>query len=328
MIKKITVSALFLFTLALSQHVAPLYGEFDPYKALEGLFSILKGHYTCSAFRDDPGLFAKLISDSDTLIKQDAVNDLLACGAQVNALPAFTDNPRELTPLMVLLLNHGKDPEIVDVVKSLLAHGADAKARAHYGETPLYYAIKYSMPEVVEELLKAGADANAQLSYDLSTPLHTVFGVKGALDEKNALVKSLIAHGANPKLADKEGLTPLHLAVKENLRFNAKDSRSYHRNFVDQLAIVRELVKAGANINAQNNSGETPLMFAAYYNADPDLIRFMLINGANKTIKNKFGKTVIDFLEEESKSEQYAELPHYINNVYATIDIINQVKSS
>ena len=63
------------------------------------------------------------------------------------------------TPLMwASMYNH--DPE---VIKTLLAAGADMNARNSYGWTPLMYASMYNHdPEVITTLLAAGADAKAK----------------------------------------------------------------------------------------------------------------------------------------------------------------------
>ena len=70
-------------------------------------------------------------------------------------------------------------------------------------------------------LLENGADPNAQASgiYDLRSPLH--YAVAG---KELPLAHSLLEFGANPRLADSEGLTPIgmaHLAAAEhNNRLN------------------------------------------------------------------------------------------------------------
>ncbi len=55
----------------------------------------------------------------------------------------------------------------VDMVKALLAYGADPNARNVYGSTPLMWAFsgkakREASPEIVETLLRAGADPNMQ----------------------------------------------------------------------------------------------------------------------------------------------------------------------
>jgi ankyrin repeat protein len=46
----------------------------------------------------------------------------------------------------------------MDVVKTLLAHGADVNAKNESGKSPLLQAVQYGHKEVVEVLLQAGAE--------------------------------------------------------------------------------------------------------------------------------------------------------------------------
>ena len=49
----------------------------------------------------------------------------------------------------------------VDMVKFLLARGADINGQTESGATALIYAVSHHQPEVVEVLIKAGANVNA-----------------------------------------------------------------------------------------------------------------------------------------------------------------------
>lgn len=73
----------------------------------------------------------------------------------------------------------------------------------------------------------------------------------------------LLSKGANPNIADKEGLTPLMLAT--NLRF---------------LEGAQLLLARNADVNQANRSGETPLMRAVQLDNLP-LVRLLLKNGAD-----------------------------------------------
>ena len=61
------------------------------------------------------------------------------------------------------------------------------------------------------------------------------------------VIEILIEHGANVNSLDREGRTPLHIAVYYSLE-----------------GIVRILLRNGADINAEDNSGQTPLCIAAH----------------------------------------------------------------
>ena len=89
----------------------------------------------------------------------------------------------------------------------------------------------------------------------------------------------LTGHGANPNIADKNGVTPLVLAA--NLGF---------------VEGVEALVKAGARIDVSNNAGETPLI-SAVHRRDIALVRLLLANGANPDRNDNSGRSARDYAE-------------------------------
>src|SRR6188508_1942486 len=93
------------------------------------------------------------------------------------------------------------------VVRLLIAKGADLNARDWAGRTPLFAAAEYDL-EMTKALLDAGADANARTS-DGYNPLHMVGNA--------AIAKLLLDHGADVNAKDKwEPRTPLHFAERHS----------------------------------------------------------------------------------------------------------------
>ncbi len=93
--------------------------------------------------------------------------------------------------------------------------------------------------QIIQVLLDQGANINVQDKQGYS-PL--------SLAVKNnhlETVKYLVSHGANKELCDKNYMTPLHWAASQG-----------------NLEITRFLVENGANIQAQEYHGYTPLYFA------------------------------------------------------------------
>jgi ankyrin repeat protein len=93
----------------------------------------------------------------------------------------------------------------------LLEHGANPNLRNQDGSTPLHDAALKGNRELIELLLMHGAGINAVDSESASTPLHLAASF-GRLDA----VKALVEHGADPSLKNREGLTALALAAKNN----------------------------------------------------------------------------------------------------------------
>ena len=94
--------------------------------------------------------------------------------------------------------------------KWLLNHGADVDAQTVAGRTPLHMA---GGPEMLWLLAAEGADLNAQDSKG-RTPLHqAMYG--GDLEE----AEILIVLGADPRVPNRQGKTPLEVARKDCLFF-------------------------------------------------------------------------------------------------------------
>jgi ankyrin repeat protein len=161
----------------------------------------------------------------------------------------------------------------LEMVKQLVASGADVNARDTNEETPLHKAIWNGHFEVAKYLVDKGADVNARgptgatplmyacragIMWTFSRPLSGTFTVERPspqisesdsfpYDGQLEIVKYLLVQGARLDLGNENGSTPLHEASDNGY-----------------VEIVRFLVEAGANVNAKTKSdGETPLISAA-----------------------------------------------------------------
>ena len=155
-----------------------------------------------------------------------------------------------------------------ELVKLLLAKGADPSARDEQGKTPLLKAAASGRnTEVIGLLLAAGADPNA-LDAQRLTPLHWA-----ATDNAQAL-PLLLKAGAMPNAADDGGDTPLHLAPTSR-----------------DVGSAMALVAAGANVNARNKAGRTPLHMAAYVYSNAATVEFLVAKGASVNAADDDGDT-------------------------------------
>jgi ankyrin repeat protein len=105
-----------------------------------------------------------------------------------------------------------------------------------------------------------------------------------------AVIRYLLKRGVSVDETDKNGVTPLHRAV----RFRSP-------------AAVKELIAQGANVNAvDKKTKSTPLHRAVTNTGAPatagktdcarEIAKLLLSNGANPRIKNKNGKTATAFV--------------------------------
>merc|ERR1711957_196293 len=98
----------------------------------------------------------------------------------------------------------------VEEAKRLLADGADANLETMYG-VPMLIACQYEQPEIVVALAEAGADIEAVGKADGTVLLL-------CCQHGNAMSASyLISKGANAKVENSDGMTPLHWAVLKNM---------------------------------------------------------------------------------------------------------------
>ena len=101
-----------------------------------------------------------------------------------------------------------------DIIRLLVARGADVNGKTERGTTPLHYACKHDRPAAVAQvLIESGADVNAR---DLvrRTPLHWAAQVNA-----EALVVLLADHGADINAKDELGWTPLKVATMRKCTF-------------------------------------------------------------------------------------------------------------
>lgn len=144
------------------------------------------------------------------------------------------------------------------LVRTLLAGGADVKHRQPDGTTALHWAARQGDAEIVQHLLRQGADPNAANRYGV-TPLAGA-AASGSL----SIVRLLLTAGADPNAALVEGETVLMAAARTG-----------------RADVVQALVAGGANPNgADRVFGETALMWAAGEN-HAGAVRALAAGGAD-----------------------------------------------
>ncbi|KAK1296097.1 hypothetical protein QJS10_CPB15g01813 [Acorus calamus] len=122
---------------------------------------------------------------------------------------------------------------------------------------------------LMDELLDRGADIDA-VDKDGYTALH-----RAVIGKKEAVISHLLRKGANPHVSDHDGATPLHSAVQ-----------------VGAMQTVKLLIKYKVDVNVADE-GWAPL-HVAIQSRNRDIAKVLLVNGADKTRRNKDGKTPLD----------------------------------
>jgi len=127
-------------------------------------------------------------------------------------------------------------------------------------------------------------------------------------------IKRLIEKGADVRVKDRNGNTPLHVAIwmgdetfaklliDSDAKVNAKGeygSTSLHFAVCwDNIAIAKLLIASGADVGAKNKGGFTPLHLAH----DLQIINALIKAGAKVNAKNNIGNTPLHKLNNRDKS--------------------------
>jgi uncharacterized protein len=238
---------------------------------------------------------------------------LVAAGAAVNTAEA-----NGTTPLVVAILNNH-----LDVARFLLEHGANPNSVDGFGRAPLWAAVdlrnmdldnktgengvdRAPALELIRTLLDLGANPNAQLSAEPPSrrwmlpfgasqwvsPVGQTPFVRAALSGDVAVMRLLLAKGADPKIATAAGATALLAAAGVGY----VPTQSYIESKESMLEAVKLCAELGLDVNAVTVTGVSAAHGAAYRGAD-EIIEFLASKGARLDLKDNQGRTPTTYAE-------------------------------
>lgn len=175
---------------------------------------------------DDLSMLFNAVATGDTQL----VNLLLKNGADPNFISA--DPEGETSVIQKAAMGNN-----VEILKALQSAGADITQLDEFDGNLLGHA---GSPEIVSYLAEQGLDVNHR-DQDDETPLTNSIARLNRAD----VVKALLDVGADPNLINKNGFTPLHLAIDKN-----------------NPEIINILLDNGADIAKTDHEGNTPLAVA------------------------------------------------------------------
>ena len=199
------------------------------------------------------------------------------------------------TPLHIAAIKNHKS-----IARYLLVNGADTSAQDITGATPLHEAVRYGDIDIAKALLENGADANAEDNLG-KTPVMLIIPDR----EQDAMYRLLIAYKADVAKKDAYGDTVLHTAtmaslspaVLELLVAGGADVNARNKDGVSPLLIavqkrnfdhVKFYADRGADINSADKAGDTPLSLAL---KDGQTMLEMLVNRTNALSHDSNGNT-------------------------------------
>ncbi len=208
--------------------------------------------------------------------------------------------------LAVFLLEQGADPNATDgfgisAMHYALHEGLLTLMGAKRSSTDRFGWLRPNMPELVKTLLAHGADPNARIGKNFPTlddpflgrstedppqmdPVGaTPFMLAAASGDIEAM-RILVEGRADPRATTLGGVTPLMVAAGMGTELRKREEKS-------ALEATKLAVGLGGDVNAPiDDDGRTPLHAAAYLGWN-EMIRFLAEQGANLDAKDKYGQT-------------------------------------
>jgi ankyrin repeat protein len=182
----------------------------------------------------------------------------------------WDDNKKDWSPLMLAIYN-GQ----IDKVNNLIEQNVDINfitpgTNSNWRLTALEVAIRKDNDVAVEKLLSTNKISKPE------TYLMTACGQKSA-----KTVQLLIKYGAKPNDTLENGYSVAMMAAS-----------------FGSLEVLECLLKNGANLKQTRKvDGMTILMFAAF-NGDSKKVKLLLDFGADKYVKDKSGKSALDYVDQ------------------------------
>ena len=228
---------------------------------------------------------------------EDAIHVLLDAGADLNIADASGDT---------CLHYAARNDCCTDVLQAIISHGGDVNATSKENVTPLIRACVKGNKDSINVLLNAGADPNIVGSQGY-TCVHDAAWNECCTEA----LQAIISHGGDVNATSKENVTPLMLACVKgnkdaiNVLLNAGADPNiadvdgdtclhYAVRYDGYTDVLQAVISNGADVNATNKKNVTPLMQACV-KGNKDAINVLLNAGADPNIADVDGGTCLHY---------------------------------
>jgi ankyrin repeat protein len=185
----------------------------------------------------------------------------------------------------------------VVALKKFVGAGFDVGSRDEAGDSALHAAAAGGAENAADFLLDRG------LSVDLRGAAERTPLMAAVLADQTSMVRWLLRQGADPRLKDKDGFSPMMLAVREGKSGPVEEIAPYHRDSLDsalllaalvgQTEVIDTLTNYGASVYARMEDGRTPLMIAAE-NGHTGSVELLLDIGSSRFSTDAEGRTATE----------------------------------
>jgi ankyrin repeat protein len=252
-------------------------------QCLKGLYMLFEAGAKFQPQYDNDSLFLPIINGYSKVVEL-----LINQGADPNA----KDNQGTLIELAE---SYGKD----EVVSILIKHGASPVSRQEAAQLRLVQCAKEGDFIGYQNALDKGASIHGISKISGETALTAATATSSFSGESCAIVKDLLAKGANPNERSGEWGTPLHNLMYYTsiiLRDKYVNAPRLQSERVAAISMIDMMLKAGANVSGRNKNDQTPLHIAARWN-NLYGAKKLIEAGAKIMDKDKEGKTPLDYAE-------------------------------
>ena len=228
---------------------------------------------------------------AELLLANGADPNIQQCGAWDNALQMASAKGGE--EIVRLLLDSGAKTDLHgglygnafqaacisgngSVMQMLLSHGADVNLSVgNLGPPLLTVCDEGGGLEPVKILVEAGADLRVTDMVGHSALLMMILNPESPLE----LFDFVIDRGIDPLQGDRRGCNGLHYAARAR-----------------KVIIIERMLEYGIDVNGTDSNGWSPLHWAIASTEDStDIVNLLLQSGCDKSIRDKQGRTALEF---------------------------------